>query len=37
VPYSVAYDVAGDRITALRAYLPIRLMVATLSEAAATV
>ena len=37
VPYCVAYDVAGDRITALRAYLPIRAMVAALSEASARV
>jgi len=35
VPYCVAYDVAADRITALRGYLPIRAMVAALSEATA--
>ena len=37
VPYCVAYDVAGDRITALRGYLPIRAMVEALSQATAKV
>ena len=37
VPYCVAYDVAGGRITALRGYLPIRAMVAALTDAAAKV
>ena len=35
VPYAVCYDVADGEITALRAYLPISLMVAQVSAAAA--
>ena len=35
VPYSVFYDVGDDGITALRAYMPVRQLVAEL-EAAAT-
>jgi ketosteroid isomerase-like protein len=35
VPYAVCYDVADGQITALRAYLPISLMVGQLSAAAA--
>ena len=27
VPYSVLYDVAGDRITALRIYLPVHVLL----------
>jgi predicted ester cyclase len=34
VPYAVCYDVADGEITALRAYLPISLMVAQLRAAA---
>ena len=34
VPYCVCYDVAGDSITALRAYLPISNMVAQVKAAA---
>jgi len=36
VPYAVCYDVADGEITALRAYLPINLMVAQVSAAAAS-
>lgn len=36
VPYAVCYDVADGEITALRAYLPISLMAAQLSAAAAS-
>lgn len=36
VPYAVCYDVADGEITALRAYLPISLMVAQVSSAAAS-
>jgi steroid delta-isomerase-like uncharacterized protein len=35
VPYSVFYDVSGDGITALRAYMPLRQMIADLQAAAA--
>ena len=34
VPYCVCYDVSGDTITALRAYLPISSMVAQVRTAA---
>jgi predicted ester cyclase len=34
VPYAVCYDVADGAITALRAYMPISLMVAQLQAAA---
>jgi len=37
VPYCVCYDVAGDQITALRAYMPISLMLAQVKAAADTV
>ncbi len=30
-PYCVAYDIAGDRITALRAYLPMAVLMAQLT------
>jgi len=36
VPYAVCYDVADGEIRALRAYLPISLMVAQVSSAAAS-
>ena len=35
VPYAMGYDVAGGRITALRAYLPMTGLRVQLSEAAA--
>ena len=34
VPYAVVYEVEGDRITALRAYIPIAAMVAQIRSAA---
>ena len=37
VPYCVCYYVAGDEITALRAYMPISLMLAQLKTAADSV
>jgi ketosteroid isomerase-like protein len=33
VPYCVAYDLAGDQITALRAYFPMSVLIATLTGA----
>jgi len=35
LPYSVGYDVADDRITAVRAYFPVTRLRGLLSEAAA--
>ena len=34
VPYAMAYDLVGDRISALRAYLPLQAMVEQLRAAA---
>jgi predicted ester cyclase len=34
VPYSVAYDLAGDRISALRLYFPMELLIRQISGAA---
>jgi steroid delta-isomerase-like uncharacterized protein len=36
IPYAMAYDVAGGRITALRAYLPVTALRAQLEAASAT-
>jgi predicted ester cyclase len=33
VPYTVAYDLAGDEITALRVYLPMDALVRQLRDA----
>jgi predicted ester cyclase len=35
VPYSVIYDLAGDKITALRIYMPVNALMAQLQGAAA--
>ena len=35
VPYSVLYDIAGDRITALRIYLPVHVLLEQLGAGAA--
>jgi predicted ester cyclase len=37
VPYSVGYSLAGGRITALRLYFPLNLLVSQIAPAAATV